>query len=158
MSGLISVVLSPYMYFENRLKSATGKRFKRFVLAAIVAVVASQTTLTLSLSMFYISAVLAGFLAWVAGAGASYLMSRWTWERKGRPRLIKETLPFWFIAACVAVVLTTTTRLASELGNNLGLTHAQSVFFVDAAFFVANCITFLIRFFIFHYLLFVDKE
>jgi putative flippase GtrA len=158
MTSVIRAVSRPFVYFESRLKSATGKRFKRFVLAAVVAVTASQVTLTMCLGVFRTSAAVAGFVAWVAGAASSYLMSRWAWERKGRPHLLKETLPFWAIAVCVAIVLTTTTKFASELGNTLEFGHGQRILFVDAAFFVANCVTFLVRFFIFHYLLFVEKD
>lgn len=142
----------------ERLKSATGKRFKRFVLAAGVAVVASQATLTLCLGLLRLSAGFSAILAWLAGAGSSYLMSRWAWERKGRPHVLKETLPFWFIALSVAVILTSTARLANDEALQLGLSHAQRVLFVDVAYFLANCLTFAARFLIFHYLLFAERQ
>ena len=142
---------------DSRLRGATGKRFKRFMLAAVVAVASSQITLTLCLGVFRVAAYKAGFIAWFAGAVASYIMSRWAWERKGRPHLLKETLPFWLIAICVAIILTSTTKFANDLALSIGLAHAQRVLFVDAAFFLMNCVTFLIRFLIFHYILFADK-
>jgi putative flippase GtrA len=142
---------------KNRLKSATGRRFKRFMLAAVVAVAASQITLTLCLGIFRIAAGTSGFAAWLTGAVASYVMSRWAWGRKGRPHLLKETLPFWLIAACVAVVLTSTARFAGDFALSAGFSHTQRVLFVDAAYFLANCLTFLARFFIFHYILFTER-
>lgn len=142
---------------NNRLRSATGKRFKRFVLAAVVALSASQITLTVCLGFLHVSAGWSGFLAWVAGAASSYVMSRWAWERKGKPHLLKETLPFWTIAGCVAVVLTSTTKFANDWALSMGLTHAQRVLFVDAAYFLMNCVTFLTRFLIFHYILFAER-
>lgn len=156
--NVMRVVFHPVALLEQRLKSATGKRFKRFLVAAVVAVAASQTALTLCLGVFHTAAGAAGLIAWVAGAAASYLMSRWAWERKGRPHLLKETLPFWIIAACVAFILTTTTRLASDASYSMNLSHVQRILFVDMAFFIANCFTFLARFFIFHYLLFAEKK
>lgn len=143
---------------SGQLTSVTGKRFKRFIVAAVVAVAASQITLTLCLGALKITAGIAGFAAWVTGAAASYLMSRWAWERKGRPHLLKETLPFWLIAACVAVILTSTAKFANDYALSAGFTHPQSVLFVDAAYFLANCVTFLTRFFIFHYILFAEKK
>lgn len=143
---------------NDRLRSATGKRFRRFVLAAVVAVLSSQITLTLCLGIFHLAAYKAGFVAWFAGAAASYIMSRWAWERKGRPHLLRETLPFWLIAVGVAIVLTSTTKFANDLALSMGLAHARRVLFVDAAFFLMNCVTFLSRFFIFHYILFVERE
>lgn len=158
VANVFSIAIRPVVRLENRFKSAAGKRFKRFLVAAIVAVGASQVTLTVCLGVFHTPAGTAGFLAWVAGAAASYVMSRWAWERKGRPDLLKETLPFWLIAACVAFILTTTTKLASDAAYSMNLSHAQRILFVDACFFLANCVTFLARFFIFHYLLFVEKK
>lgn len=143
---------------KNRLKGATGKRFKRFILAAILAVAASQITLTICLGLIRVPAESSAIAAWLAGAAASYLMSRWTWERKGRPHLLKETLPFWLIAICVAIVLTLTTKFANDLALSMGFGRTQRVLFVDAAYFLANCVTFLIRFLIFHYMLFAEKH
>lgn len=158
VANVFSVAIRPVVRLENRLKSATGKRFKRFLVAAVVAVGASQTALTVCLAIFHLPAGTAGFIAWVAGAAASYVMSRWAWERKGKPHLLKETLPFWLIAGCVALILTTTTKLASDAAYTMNLSHAQRILFVDACFFLANCFTFLARFFIFHYLLFAEKK
>lgn len=143
---------------KNRLKTAAGKRFRRFALAAVVAVAASQITLTICLGVVRMSAEASAIAAWLAGAAASYLMSRWAWERKGRPHLLKETLPFWLIAMGVAIVLTLTAKFANEQALSMGFGHTQRVVFVDAAYFLTNCVTFLIRFFIFHYILFADRN
>jgi putative flippase GtrA len=143
---------------DSRIRGAVGKRFKRFVLAAVVAVTSSQLTLTLCLGVFHAPAGVSGFIAWFAGAAASYVMSRWAWERKGRPRLLKETLPFWLIAVCVAIVLTSTAKFANDLAISMGLGHVQRILFVDAAYFLANCVTFMVRFLIFHYILFAERE
>lgn len=150
--------LRPMAIARNRLQSAMGKRLKRFMLAAIVAVAASQVTLTLCLGIFRINATTSGLAAWFAGAASSYIMSRWTWERKGRPHLLKETLPFWAIAACVAVVLTSTSKFANDFALSQSFGHTRRILFVDVAYFLANCFTFLTRFFIFHYILFVERK
>jgi hypothetical protein len=33
-------------------------------------------------------------LSWFAGAVVSYALTRWTWNRTGRPDMLRETLPF----------------------------------------------------------------
>lgn len=158
MAAETTRLVRPIAIVSNRLRSATGKRFKRFAVAAVVAVAASQITLTVCLGIFHVGATASGFAAWFAGAASSYIMSRWAWERKGRPHLLKETLPFWAIAGCVAIILTLTTKFANEWAISMNLSHTQRVLFVDAAFFLANCVTFITRFFIFHYLLFVEQR
>jgi putative flippase GtrA len=149
--GLVQVAISKF-------KSVAGKRFRRFLLAAGAAVAASQVTLTFCLSVLNLSAVKSGFVAWVAAAATSYIFSRWAWERKGRPNLLKETLPFWLIAAAAALIQISVAKLVSDVAYRLNLTGAHRIFLIDAAFFLANCFTFLARFFIFHYLLFVDRN
>src|SRR6266496_2372728 len=145
------------MVVQRRLRTAVGKRFSRFAVAAAAALVASQTTLAVCLGPVRWTAGRSALAAWVAGAGTSYLVSRWAWERKGRPHLLKETLPFWAVAVCAAIVLTSTTKFANQRAISMGLSHTQQVIFDGAAFFVANCVTFVTRFLIFHFILFADR-
>jgi putative flippase GtrA len=142
-----------------RLKTRLGKHFSRFVLVAVAAVAASQLTLTLCLLTVFRhnGAGKSAVAAWLAGAAVSYVLSRWAWERKGRPHLLKETLPFWLVALGTAVVLTLTTKWANHQAISMGLSHGQTVLFDAVAYFIANCVTFLTRFLIFHYVLFADR-
>jgi len=120
-------------------------------------VLASQLTLTICLGPLGLTAGKSAVAAWVAGAAVSYVLSRWAWERKGRPNLLKETLPFWIVAVGTAIVLTLTTKWANQRAIAMDMSHAERVLFVGAAYFLANCVTFLTRFLIFHYILFRDR-
>jgi putative flippase GtrA len=142
---------------QRRLLTNVGKRFRRFVLVAVAAVAASQITLTICLGPAGLTAGKSALAAWVAGASVSYVLSRWAWERKGRPHLVKETVPFWAVAIGTAIVLTSTVKLANHQALQMGLGHVQRVLFADAAYFVANSVTFVTRFVIFHYVLFADR-
>jgi putative flippase GtrA len=142
---------------KRRLQTSVGKRFSRFIVVAAGAVVASQITLTVCLGPVGWTAGRSAVAAWLMGAAVSYVLSRWAWERKGRPNLLKETLPFWIVAVGTAVVLTLTTKWANQQAISMDLSHVQRVLFVDLAYFVANCVTFLTRFLIFHYILFKDR-
>ena len=79
---------------QTRLRSMVVKRFLRFAPAALCAVAATQITYIICLGPANLTAGVAGFAGWFAGAAVSYVISRWAWERKGRPHLLKETLPF----------------------------------------------------------------
>jgi len=142
---------------KSRLQTTVGKRFSRFLLVAAAAVAASQITLTICLGPLGLTAGKSAVAAWVAGAAVSYVLSRWAWERKGRPNLLKETLPFWIVAIGTAVVLTLTAKWANQQAISMGLNDTQQVLFVDACYFLMNCVTFLTRFLIFHYVLFRDR-
>ena len=144
--------------FAQRLYQTTlGKRFSRFVLVAAAALAASQLTLTLLLGVVGMSAGISGGVAAVAGALVSYVLSRWAWERKGRPHLLKETLPFWAVSVGAWIVLGLASHFSSVWANSMNLEHWRRVAFVDGAYLVANCVTFVTRFAIFHYVLFADR-
>src|SRR6516162_8425392 len=142
---------------ERRLQTPVGKRFSRFILVAAGAVIASQITLAVCLGPIGWTAGRSALTAWLAGAAVSYVLSRWAWERKGRLNLLKETLPFWIVAIGMAVVLTLTAKWANQQAILMGLNDTQQVLFVDACYFLMNCVTFLTRFLIFHYVLFKDR-
>jgi putative flippase GtrA len=141
-----------------RLRTTVGKRFSRFVLVAVAAVVASQVTLTLCLGVFDITAGRSAVAAWLSGAAVSYVLSRWAWERKGRPHLLKETLPFWVVSVGTAIVLTASAKFANQQALSIGAGHAERVLITDTAYLLANCMTFLTRFVIFHYVLFANRN
>ena len=142
---------------KSRLQTTVGKRFSRFLLVAAAAVVTSQLTLTICLGPVGLTAGKSAVTAWFTGAAVSYVLSRWAFGAKGRPNLLKETLPFGVVAIGTAVVLTLTAKWANQQAISMGLNDTQQVLFVDACYFLMNCVTFLTRFLIFHYVLFKDR-
>jgi putative flippase GtrA len=142
---------------RRRLRTGGGRRLVRFAPAAFLALLATQLTY-LILQIAGVSAGIDGAAGWFAGAFVSYVVSRWAWERKGRPHLIKETLPFWLISLGVGVVLTLTSKFAHAEARHLGLHRVEEVVFAQGLYLGANCVTFVIRFLLFHYVLFADRE
>ncbi len=142
---------------RQRLRGNTGKRFVRFVPVSLAAVAASQLTLAILVGITRLSAGASAVIASMAGAGVSYLLSRWAWERKGRPHVLKETLPFWLVSIGAWIVLGLASHYASVWALSIGLGHWQRVAVVNGAYFAANCVTFVTRFMIFHYVLFANR-
>jgi putative flippase GtrA len=142
----------------RKARSNVGIRFTRFTLVAVASVVASQVALSLLLGPAHQTAGFSGGLAAVTGAGVSYVLSRWAWERKGRPNLLKETLPFWLVSVAVWVLLALAAKLGVHLAAALNLHGAERIAVVDGTYFAANCVTFLLRFLLFHYVLFADPR
>jgi putative flippase GtrA len=141
----------------NRLRTKVGKRFTRFVGVAVLALAASQITLTICDGIFHTTATTAALLSWFAGAVVSYVLSRWAWERKGRPDVLRETIPFWVISAMVIVILTTATKFAYHSATWMHLHGIKHVLWVNFIWLCANFCTFLLRFVIFHYVLFAER-
>jgi putative flippase GtrA len=144
---------------ENRLRSTVVKRFVRFAPAAVCAVAATQITYIICLGPANLTAGISGFLGWLAGATVSYVISRWAWERKGRPHLLKETLPFIAVSISAGIILTLASKLGNQVAASMGFHDGPGqVIVADAFYFAANCLTFAGRFLIFHYVLFADRK
>src|ERR1022692_2274220 len=129
---------------RRKLRGETGNRFMRFVPVSVAAVAASQITLAVLVGVTRLSAGAAAIIASMVGAAVSYVLSRWAWERKGKPNLLKETLPFWLVSVGAWIVLGIASHYASVWAVSMNLGHWQRV-------------TFVTRFAIFHYVLFPDR-
>src|SRR5215469_1567890 len=143
----------------RRLGAEGARRFVRFVAAALAAVITSQIVLGLLTGPVDLnSAGAAGVIAAVVAALVSYLLSRWAWERKGKPDLLRETLPFWAVSLAVWVVLGMTSHFASVWAHSMGYTHLKKHVIVQGAYLLMNCVTFVARFLIFHFILFAGRD
>jgi putative flippase GtrA len=141
----------------RKVRTTLGIRFGRFAVAAIAAFATTEVVLTICAGPLALSATWASIIAWFSGALVSYVLSRWAWKRKGRPNLLKETLPFWIVSAMVIVILTLATKFAYHSAGWMNLTGAKRVLYVDLIYGVANIGTFLLRFLFFHYVLFAGS-
>jgi len=141
----------------RKARSKLGIRFGRFTIAAIAAFATTELVLTICAGPLALSATWASLIAWFSGALVSYVLSRWAWKRKGRPSLLKETLPFWVVSAMVVAILWVATKFAYHAAAWMGLTGVARVLFVDLVYGVANLGTFLLRFLFFHYVLFAGS-
>jgi putative flippase GtrA len=141
----------------RKARSKLGIRFGRFAIAAIAAFVTTEVTYTICAGPLNLTSTWATLIAWFSGALVSYVLSRWAWKRKGRPNLLKETLPFWVVSAMVIVVLELANKFGYHSAEWMNLTGAERVLYLDAVYGVANVGTFLLRFLFFHYVLFAGS-
>jgi putative flippase GtrA len=142
-----------------KLRTKVGVRFTRFVIVAAASLCATEIALTLCDGVFNMTATVAALVSWFAGAVVSYVLSRWAWERKGKPDVLRETIPFWVISAMVIVILTLAAKFGywSASWMHLPPHGIKHVLWVDFVWLVANFCTFLVRFVIFHYVLFAER-
>ncbi len=142
---------------SRKARSKLGIRFGRFAVAAVTAFVTTEVVLTICAGPLNLSATWATLLSWFSGALVSYILSRWAWKRKGRPNVLRETVPFWIVSAMVVVILTLATKFGYHSSGWLHLRGVKRVLYVDAVYGVANIATFLLRFLFFHYVLFAGS-
>jgi hypothetical protein len=115
---------------------------------------ATEIVLTVSNGVFRLTSTPAALTSWFAGAIVSYALSRWAWDRTGKPDVLRETIPFWAISIIVIVLLTLAAKLGYRSAAWLHLSGAGHVIWVDFVWLLANLCTFLLRFAIFHLVLF----
>src|SRR5260370_40722214 len=147
----------PSAALTQKARSKLGIRFGRFPVAAIAAFATTEVVLTICAGPLALTATWASVISWFSGALVSYALSRWAWKRKGRPNLLRETLPFWVVSAMVVVILLLATKFGYHSAGWMRLSGAERVLYVDAVYGVANVGTFLLRFLFFHYVLFAGS-
>jgi putative flippase GtrA len=143
---------------EPKLRTEAGKRFLRFVPVSLAAVITSQLVLAILTGPLNWGGFTSGVLASMVAAGVSYLLSRWAWERRGKPDVLRETLPFWAVSIACWIILGLTTHYANSWAKTMQIQHWERHLVVNGAYLVMNCITFACRFLIFHYALFADRS
>ena len=142
---------------RNWLRSNASMRFIRFMGVAALALATSLITLGICDGALHLTSVPAALISQVSGALVSYVLSRWAWERKGKPDVLRETIPFWVVFGVATVISTLATKLGYHTAASMHLHGFQHVLVVEGIYLVANVVTFLMRFVIFHYVLFADR-
>jgi putative flippase GtrA len=122
-----------------------------------VALATSLTVLGVCDGVLHLTSVPAALFSQVGGALVSYVLSRWAWERKGKPDVLRETIPFWIVFGVATVISTLATKLGYFMARSMHLHAFKQVLFVEVIYLLANIATFLMRFVIFHYILFADR-
>ncbi|MGI9009093.1 MAG: hypothetical protein ACR2FU_23385 [Streptosporangiaceae bacterium] len=143
--------------FGNRLRTRLGTQFVRFVVVAVASLGVSELALFVSTEVLHWTGGVSGVTAAAVGALVSYLLSRWAWRRKGRPDLLRETIPFWVVSAGAWLILGLATKLGLYIAKTTGAHGLKHFAVVGGVYFLANCLTFVTRFLIFHYVLFADR-
>lgn len=134
-----------------------GKRFMRFVPVSAAAFASSQIMLAVLVGLVRLSAGTAGLIAGMTGALVSYVLSRWAWERKGRPQVLRETIPFWAVSVGAWIFMGLVSHYTGVWATEAHFAHWERTGLINGTFFLANCLTFAARFLIFHYILFADR-
>jgi len=142
---------------SRKARSKLGIRFGRFAVAAVTAFVTTEVTYTICAGLLNLTSTWATLIAWFSGALVSYVLSRWAWKRKGRPNLLRETVPFWIVSAMVVAILTLATKFGYHSSGWLHLRGVERVLYIDAITGGANLGTFVLRFLFFHYVLFAGS-
>ena len=142
----------------RKVRTTLGIRFGRFAVAAISAFATSEIVYVICAGPLALSSTEATLIGWFSGVVVSYILSRWAWERKGRPNLLRETVPFCVVSAIVIVVLELADKyLGYHPATWWHLHGSERALYLAAVYGAANLSTFALRFLFFHYVLFAGS-
>jgi putative flippase GtrA len=144
-------------YANARFARYTNTRFVRFMGVSAVALATSLILVGLC-ALWNVDPISAGLISQIGGAIVSYVLSRRAWERKGKPDLLRETIPFWIVFGIATVISTGATKLGYRVAVWSNLHGIDKVIVVEGIYLLANIATFLMRFVIFNYILFADRS
>lgn len=137
------------------LRSAMPRIFGRYAIGSVVAGVVSEVTLVTVYGLELLGPSAASVVAWALGAIVNYVLNRsWAWKVRGRPKPLRELLPYWATAVAGLVLASWGTGVADELGHRLFSTDGPRVVFVGAVFLGIYGLLFVAKFFLFHYFVF----
>jgi putative flippase GtrA len=128
----------------------------RFAPAALAALTATAVVYFVCGSVWHLTGRVTGAAGWLAGAVVSYGVSRWAWERRGRPPVLREMVPFVAVSVAAGAVLIEASHLGYQAAAALGLHGLAFYAFAEGCYLAANCVTFVARFVIFNFVVFAD--
>ena len=139
--------------------SPRGRLYVRFATASGVSVLVGQAALALAFGVLHWAATLANLAAFVGGGVVSYTLNRrWTWQRRGRVRVLREIVPFWGIALAGLLASTAAVTVAEDVGPRLTDSRAVQTMLVMAASLAAFGSLWIVKFVAFDRYLFATAE
>jgi putative flippase GtrA len=132
-------------------------RLARFTAGSLVAAAISEAVFVLVYGPAGAGPRVAAVVAFFAGAIPNWgLNRRWTWQRRGRPGLRRELLPYAAVVISTALAATALTGLTDGWVKSLGAPRTIQVGLVAIAFLVPYGAVFLLKFLLFERLVFSD--
>jgi putative flippase GtrA len=114
---------------------------------SLVATICSEATLVVLYGLLHVAPASASVLAWVAGAVPNYWLNRsWTWQRRGRPDLRREVLPYAAVIGVTLLLATLGTKGVDVWLRHAGTSSSTRVVLVAATFLGVYVVMFVLRF------------
>lgn len=133
------------------------RRFSRYAVGSVVAFGASNLAFLLLYGLGWTSPQVASVLAFAAGIPVNYVLNRrWAWQRRGRPALRAELLPYSGVVALSVVSSAVGTWAVDRWLQSVDLPRAVEVVLVDATFIAINGALFLAKYVLLDRLVFRD--
>jgi putative flippase GtrA len=119
----------------------------RYLTGSVVATVCSEVVFVLLYGALGVGTTWSSLLSWVAGAIPNFWLNRsWAWQRKGRPDLRREVLPYVSIILATLVLATILTHLTDVWLHHEGVSSSVRVTVVAIVYLGTYVVVFALRF------------
>ncbi len=133
------------------------RRFSKYAAGSVVAFTTSELVFLLCYGTGWARPQVATVLAFAAGIPVNYVLNRrWAWQRRGRPGLRDEVLPYAAVVSLSVVASATGTWAADRWVQSMTLPHVVDVLVVGATFAAINGGLFLAKYVLLDRLVFRD--
>lgn len=137
-------------------KSPEGRKWVRYSMVSVVAVLCSQVILALTFGVLHWSARSANMTAVGLSAVPSYWLNRaWVWKKTDRSSMLREVVPFWAMAFIGLVFSTWAADFAATHASSLSSSRGVQTVIVMAASLAAFGVLWIGKFVVLNRVLFV---
>lgn len=145
--GLLDVVRTPL-----------GRKVSRYTAGSVIATAIGQGAFFVLFALG-VSGSVAALVGYLAGFVPNYLLNRlWAWQRRDRPSLRREVLPYVAVIVVSAAASAWLTGLAERVVASFGVSRPVEVGLVTVAFWGITIALFVVKFLVFDRYLFGDRR
>src|SRR6188472_1766502 len=127
--------------------SERARRLSTYTAGSIVAAACSEVALVTCYGFLGLAPAASSTIAWLAGAVPNYWLNRsWTWQRRGRPSLTREVLPYVAIILVTLVLAAVVTRGVDTWLRDAGASGSTRTLVVAVAFLGVYVAMFALRY------------
>jgi putative flippase GtrA len=146
VSGPLDSSVAPATPGSPETKRLVPKLLRYFT-GSVVATVCSEVVFVALYGLLGMGTTWSSILSWLAGAVPNFWLNRnWAWERKGRPSLRDEVLPYVAIIVATLVLATVLTHATDVWLHHQGVSASLRVTIVAAVFLGTYVVVFALRF------------
>jgi len=140
-------------------RRAGVRRFSKYAAGSVVAFAVSNLVFLVCYGLGWTSPQVASVLSFTAGVPVNYVLNRrWAWQRRGRPTLRGELVPYGGVVAFSIAATALGTWATDRWLQAVDVPRAVQVVIVDVAFIAINGGLFLTKYVLLDRLVFTERR
>lgn len=152
------MAVSPGVRVQDAWRRPGVRRFSKYAVGSAVAFGASNVAFLLCYGTGWTSPEVASVAAYGVGIPVNYVLNRrWAWQRRGRPDVRTELLPYAAVVSLSILATAVVTSTADRVLASADLGRALTVVLVQASFIGINGGLFLAKYVLLDRMVFRDR-